>query len=60
MSVSVQYEHLHTVLNNPFFIGFGVGQCEQTIIVLVQFSGVTVACVVPLDRSVSTGRSGAR
>ena len=35
MSVSVQYEHLHTILYNPFFICLGVcvsvGQCERTI-----------------------------
>ena len=35
MSVSVQYEHLHAVLHNPFFvslcIGLSVGQCEETI-----------------------------
>ena len=24
MSVSVQYQHLHTILYNPFFIGLGV------------------------------------
>ena len=33
--VSVQYEHPHTILNNPFFmslfISLGVGQCEHTI-----------------------------
>ena len=33
MSVSVQYEHLHTVLYNPFFVVIfvvvGVGQCES-------------------------------
>ena len=26
-----QYEHFHTILYNPFFIGVGVGQCEHTI-----------------------------
>ena len=26
-----QYEHLHTILYNPFFIGVGVGQCEHSI-----------------------------
>ena len=35
MSVSVQCEHLHTILYNPFFIGLSVcvfvGQCERTI-----------------------------
>ena len=35
MSVSVQYEHLHTILYTSFFIGFGVcvgeRQCERTI-----------------------------
>ena len=31
MSVFVQYQHLHTILWNLFFIGFSVGQCEHTI-----------------------------
>ena len=35
MSVSVQYEHPHIILYNPFFvclsIRFGTGQCKQTI-----------------------------
>ena len=35
MSVSVQYENLHTILYNPFFVSLGVcvgiGQCEHTI-----------------------------
>ena len=35
MSVSVQYEHLHTILYNPFFIGLlivvGVRQYEHTV-----------------------------
>ena len=31
MSVSVNYEHLHAILKNPFFIGLGTGQCEHTI-----------------------------
>ena len=26
-----QYEHLHIILFNPFFIGVGVGQCEHSI-----------------------------
>ena len=34
-TVSVQYEHLHTILYNPFFIrlwiGLSVEQCEHTI-----------------------------
>ena len=29
MSVSVQYEHLHTILHSSFFIGLSVEQCEQ-------------------------------
>ena len=35
MSISVQYEHLHTFLFNSLFIslfiGLGVGQCEHAI-----------------------------
>ena len=31
MSVSVQCEHLCTILLNPFLIGVGVGQCERII-----------------------------
>ena len=36
MSFSVQYEHPHTILYSPFFIGLGVcvGQCERTIVVV--------------------------
>ena len=32
-SVSVQYEHFHTILHNPFFIRLCIGlcQCEHTI-----------------------------
>ena len=28
-----QYEHLHTIPHNPFFIGLGLGlcQCEDTL-----------------------------
>ena len=37
VSVSVQYEHLHTVLYNPFFVVVfvvvGVRQCEHSICV---------------------------
>ena len=29
--VSEQYEHLPTILYNPFYISVGVGQCEQSI-----------------------------
>ena len=31
ISFSVQYEHLHAILYNPFFKYLGVMQCEQTI-----------------------------
>ena len=35
ISVSVQYEHLHTISLQPFFIGLGIGlslcQCERTV-----------------------------
>ena len=39
ISVSVQYEHLHTILYNPFFIGVcvcvSVWQCERIIMALL-------------------------
>ena len=33
MSVSLQYQNLHTILYNSFFIGLyiGLGKCEHTI-----------------------------
>ena len=37
-----QYEHLHTILHNPFFIGVSVGQCEHPITHVINIS-MTVA-----------------
>ena len=33
-----QYEHFHTILYNPSFIGVGVEQCEHTICVLLIYT----------------------
>ena len=51
VSVSVQYEHLYTILCNSFFIGLGVGKCglksevPTEVVTAKQGSTVLDSCV---------------